>query len=218
MNREQIELEPVEVERFQVKEVLKTLLHSIIFQRALGEVRMRDAESELFEISYPRCDSRLVEQKVEEQAETFSSAFERALERVATVRTKISISFFERRSRPAAFGLFRSEERVVWERWNIPMQVYSWDPAGTSTGQGHSGSDPERTRRRLELEGALRQRLEFILTMASGKTAHIPPADGLGGDVPWFEIASDAADSWSGLDLFKQLLSSPPQLLSNRGP
>jgi len=69
MNCEQIQLEELHVERFQVKEVLKILLHSIIFQRALGECRMRDIDSELFDISYVRCDSRLVEQKVEENAE-----------------------------------------------------------------------------------------------------------------------------------------------------
>jgi hypothetical protein len=31
--------------------------------------RLRDVDSELFDISYVRCDSRLVEQKVEEHAE-----------------------------------------------------------------------------------------------------------------------------------------------------
>lgn len=68
MNCEVISLEPIEVERIQVKEVLKVLLHSVIFQRALGEYRHRDCHSELFELTYVRCDSQLVDQKVEEQA------------------------------------------------------------------------------------------------------------------------------------------------------
>ena len=60
-------------------------------------------------------------------------------------------------------------------------------------------------------QAVLRRRIEFILTVASGRREHIPPADGLGGEALWFEISTDA-DSWSGLDLLKQLLSSPPQL------
>eukprot|EP00965_Chrysotila_dentata_P080488 2655713-Pleurochrysis_carterae.AAC.1 len=65
--------------------------------------------------------------------------------------------------------------------------------------------------RKRDLEKALRQRIEFILSIASEKKEHIPPADGLGGDVPWFEISSNSSESWSGLELFKQLLSSPPR-------
>ena len=57
MNCEQVDLEPIEVERFQVKEVLKALLHSIIFQRALGASQMRDTDSDLFDLSYVRSDS-----------------------------------------------------------------------------------------------------------------------------------------------------------------
>lgn len=57
----------------------------------------------------------------------------------------------------------------------------------------------------------LSQRLEFILTTAVAKREHIPPADGLGGEALWFEISSDTSDSWSGMEMFKQLLSSPPR-------
>ena len=41
MNCEQIDLSPLEVERYQVKEALRILLHSIIFQRSLAENRYR---------------------------------------------------------------------------------------------------------------------------------------------------------------------------------
>mmetsp|Transcript_36074 Transcript_36074/g.115476 ORF Transcript_36074/g.115476 Transcript_36074/m.115476 type:complete len:244 (-) Transcript_36074:297-1028(-) len=240
MNCEQIALEELHVERFQLKEVLKILLHSIIFQRALGECRLRDVDSELFDIScaassasaemaaladfrsrgarYVRCDSRLVEARVEEHAEAFSSAIERG--------ARVSLAFFERRARQAAFGLFRSEERVVWERWTIPLVVVpnfaqlhrhmggAQMPPGAH-GAGRSteadSQDEESRRRQASLEAVLRRRIEFILTVASGRREHIPPADGLGGEALWFEISTDA-DSWSGLDLLKQLLSSPPQL------
>ena len=155
MNCEQVDLEPIEVERFQVKEVLKALLHSIIFQRALGAQQMRDTESDLFDLSYVRSDSRAIDAKVEEQTE----AFGKALERDETMAAhQVCLSFFERRVRPSTFGLFRSEEKVVWERWHIPLLVHARDDLD---GQA------ERAQRSLALEDTLRQRIECVLSMAA---------------------------------------------------
>ena len=138
------------MERFQLKEVLKILLHSIIFQRALGECRLRDVDSELFDIScaaspasaemaaladfrsrgarYVRCDSRLVEARVEEHAEAFSSAIERG--------ARVSLAFFERRARQAAFGLFRSEARPG----PAPRDTFAQPPSRLRRRSASSGS------------------------------------------------------------------------------
>lgn len=122
----------------------------------------------------------------------------------------------------------------MWERWSIPITVLPPDtnsdfgmlhremggavPHWTSCAQhvaseGRASPHKEEARRRqVVLESAIRRRLEMILTSASGRREHIPPADGLGGELAWFEISSDSSDSWSGMDMLKQLLSSPPQL------
>lgn len=124
----------------------------------------------------------------------------------------------------------------MWERWSIPLTVLPPDtnpdfgalhkemggamphPSGGGMGssalsEGRASPRNEEARRRqLALETALRRRLQLVLTAASGRREHIPPADGLGGESAWFEISSDSSDSWSGFDMLKQLLSSPPQL------
>ena len=142
MNCEHVDLEPIEVERFQVKEVLKALLHSIIFQRALGAQQMRDTDSDLFDLSYVRSDSRAIDAKVEEQTE----AFVKALERDETMAGhQVCLSFFELRVRPSTFGLFRSEEKVVWERWTSRC----WCTRATTSAarpSARSAASPSRTR------------------------------------------------------------------------
>ena len=249
MNCEFIELEPLECEAYQTKEVLKILLHSIVFQRALGELKLRDQDSDLFDISYVRCDSRAVAQRVDEYAESFSSELEtlgnRTAEQYAKSRAqaqaqagvvatssaaaasssadtnsppprvpaKICVAFFERRSRPGAFGLFRGEEKVVWERWNIVLSVRTPEAPPepstnvvsmvSSSAAGTAGDAEARRRQQQQLSEEVRQRLETILTTASSRKEHIPPADGLCGEAAWFEVTSEA-ESGGLLDIFKQ--------------
>jgi len=204
MNFELIELDDLDVEAYQVKEVLKVLLHSIIFQRALGECGVRDSESDLFDLAYVQCDSQPISQQVEAYAEAFSSAVDKA---EATRRAQICVSFVERRSR-TSFGLFRSDEKVTWERWQISLTVRCAEaPVETaagniSAGSGATGADT-RQRQLDQLCDELRNRLEVILSTAASRKEHIPPEKGLCGETAWFEVTSDASDSWSGLDLFK---------------
>jgi len=156
-NFELFELDPIDCEAYQTKEVLKILLHSIIFQRALAACRLCDAESDLFDVSYVRCDSRAICQRVEEYAEAFSTALERSAAAPlaaapATGATgaalptagaalpsgvppslpaRIALSFIERRSRPSTFGIFgrfAGEEKVTWERWHIVLMVKPPEP------------------------------------------------------------------------------------------
>jgi len=51
-NFELFELPPLEVESYQVTEVIRCILHTILFNRALGGVRPREVDSELFDITW----------------------------------------------------------------------------------------------------------------------------------------------------------------------
>ena len=176
MNHESIDLEPLCVERVQVKEVLKALIHSIIFQRALGAPLYRDTESDLFDITYMRCDSHLIDSKVEELAEAFSSGID--ADAAADVRTTCCLSFFERRSSSAAFGWLRSEERVVWERWNIPLVVRRAELPSALLGGGDAAAaaataaDAERAAR----HNALRPPADRVRPLRRERKARAHPA------------------------------------------
>ena len=224
-NCEQFTLQEVHIEQKFIKETLKILIHAIVFQRALGENKTLDAESDIFDLSYLRCQSKLVQQQIENHAHQFHHAVQfdtiqniqqsRPLTQHDDFRLqmKICIAFFERRQKNGAFGLFRTEERVVWERWVIPLSIFLRNDTEPAI-----GSSAETARKR-EIETELRDRLEYVLTSASERRDHIPPADGLGGSHPWFEITSSSSAESSGvLDLFKKMiLSSPPNLLPGSG-
>ena len=148
------------MERFQLKEVLKILLHSIIFQRALGECRLRDVDSELFDISCaaspasaewrPSLTSARAAPGTCDVTPGWSRRGWRSMPRPSPLRSseapacrspslsgararRPSVSSAPRRDPGLLLARRRplrsaslpapAQERVVWERWTIPLVV-----------------------------------------------------------------------------------------------
>jgi hypothetical protein len=58
--------------RFQLCDsTVAGILHTIMFNRALGLVRPREVDSELFEITYVQCGDAATEKKIEEKIDLF---------------------------------------------------------------------------------------------------------------------------------------------------
>jgi hypothetical protein len=53
------------VEEHQVREVLKCVIHTIIFNRALGHVTPRDVDLQLINVSYVEVDDEHIERQVD---------------------------------------------------------------------------------------------------------------------------------------------------------
>ena len=53
------------------------LLHTIIFNRALGLVKPQEVDSELFDVTYVRCGDPSVDAKVEDKISAFCAWIER---------------------------------------------------------------------------------------------------------------------------------------------
>jgi len=78
MNLQSHELQGIEVERAQVKEVLRCLLHTILFNRALGPVRPLEVECVGFpDIHYARVDDSTLVRAVETKVEALFTALDR---------------------------------------------------------------------------------------------------------------------------------------------
>ena len=57
--------ESLQVEPYQLREVSRCLLHTILFARALGQVEPREMECEVFDVVYAKCFDRGIENMVE---------------------------------------------------------------------------------------------------------------------------------------------------------
>mmetsp|Transcript_69055 Transcript_69055/g.218401 ORF Transcript_69055/g.218401 Transcript_69055/m.218401 type:complete len:93 (-) Transcript_69055:806-1084(-) len=60
MNCEVTNVPLLDVENHQIREVLRSILHTILFSRALGLVQPKDVDSELFNLTYVRAQARSI--------------------------------------------------------------------------------------------------------------------------------------------------------------
>mmetsp|Transcript_37025 Transcript_37025/g.44771 ORF Transcript_37025/g.44771 Transcript_37025/m.44771 type:complete len:206 (+) Transcript_37025:392-1009(+) len=205
MNCEVHELPVLPVENYQIREVLRCLLHTIMFNRALGPVRPREVDSELFDLAYVQCGDANVDRKIEEKIDSLCAWVEKHPGKRATVL----LSFYEKRYKQALW-FSKQEERLYWEQWRMHFDVIQ-----PSALDRHSEST--RVQRHAALEEALQGALLNVLRLVNEKKDHIPPV--VSSDVvcfPYEITGSSDNDSHFGLDMFKRVMmhTSPPTMLN----
>ncbi|KAG6396213.1 hypothetical protein SASPL_142357 [Salvia splendens] len=176
---------------------LPRILHTILFHRALGLVRPKDIDLELFEITYVQCGDVELERKIDEKIEQFIDR----VEKHPNKKNQICLSFYEvKNKQPTWFT--NKVERLYWEQWYINLNVAQHQ-------KGHSGKstsskivvDPgaeERTARRAALEASLRDVLFQIIRFVNEKKDHIPPVPNLEGVSFPYEITISRFCIWNG--------------------
>ncbi|XP_024030919.1 autophagy-related protein 101 isoform X1 [Morus notabilis] len=225
MNCEVCQLKELEVGHleFEIREVLRCILHTILFHRALGLVRPKDVDLELFEITYVQCGDLEIEKKIDEKIEQFISW----VEKHPNKKSQICLSFYEVKNKQA-FLFTHKIERLYWEQWYINLNV-SQLPR-THSGKSHRSKvvvDPgamiiessmeESSARRAALEASLRDVLFQIIKFVNEKKDHVPPIPNREGVVSYpYEITiPSSSDSAFGMDVFKRMLQTGhPTMLS----
>ncbi|XP_057868468.2 autophagy-related protein 101 [Cryptomeria japonica] len=216
MNCEVFQLKELEVEPYQIREVLRCILHTIVFHRALGVVRPKDVDLDLFEITYVQCGDSELEKKIEEKIDQFVSW----VEKHPNKKSQICLSFYEIRNKSTGWFGNRAE-RFYWEQWYITMNVITSKAASSKSHHGKAIAVEEVTMedgnpRHAALELALRDVLFQIIQYVNEKKDHIPPVQN--SDAVSFpcEIAiPSTSDSSFGMDMFKRMLQTgTPGMLS----
>lgn len=215
MNCEVCQLKELEVEHYQIREVLRCILHTIVFHRALGLVRPKDVDLELFEITYVQCGDLELEKKIDEKIEHFMSW----VEKHPNKKCQICISFYEMKSKQPSW-FTNKIERLYWEQWYINLNV-SQQPRVQGKSYHSKVVDPgerdseERSIRRAALEASLREVMFQILKFVNEKKDHVPPISEGVLYFPYEITIPSSSDSAFGMDMFKRMLQTGhPTMLS----
>ncbi|KAI3794077.1 hypothetical protein L1987_36702 [Smallanthus sonchifolius] len=195
MNCEVCQLKELDVEHFEIREVLRCILHTIFFHRALGLVRPKDIDFELLEITYVQCGDAKLEKKVDEKIDQFID--------------RICLSFFEVKNKQATWFTHKVEH-LYWEQWYINLNV-AQHPKPYSGKSHHSKLvvDPGESAsgRRATLESSLHEVLFQIIKFVNEKKDHFPPIPNMEGVSFPYEITNpSSSDSAFRMDMFKRML------------
>ncbi|CAL9113279.1 hypothetical protein MUK42_01942 [Musa troglodytarum] len=218
MNCETCQLKELVVEPPEIREVLRSILHTILFHRALGLVRPKDVECELFDIIYVQCEDHELEKKIDEKINQFIGWVEKHPNR----KSQVCISFYEVKNKHATwFG--NKIERFYWEQWYINLHIVSPKPHGKShntkahvvTGEN---AFEESNSRCAALGSSLREVLLQIINFVNEKKDHIPPLQNSEIVSFPYEIStpssSDSSFGWHADVLKRMLQTGHPSMLS----
>jgi autophagy-related protein 101 len=153
-NLEQFTVKQLRLELHQVKDALKALLHSILFQRELGIVTPRQVESECG-VSYLTLGDITTDKYIEERLALFESRLR------ASTQLTVALSFYELQKRKGVIRLFNDSQKSIWEEWRIPVQLVASLP-------------DDRQRADAKLGKKLRKRLMQIIEHVCEKKDHLP--------------------------------------------
>lgn len=151
------ELEELRVGVSELAECVACLLHTILFTRAPGPVRPAEAHCRFRPITYAYCPVADVTRKVDAAI----VQFQRAMTRHAVNGHRISVVFYETRVNKALFGFVQNEEKIVWEKWTLPIRVLV-----------HPSANPEEYQ--MQLESQLRHGMLQIISTVQTDIQHIP--------------------------------------------
>ncbi|RDX67695.1 Autophagy-related protein [Mucuna pruriens] len=202
MNCEVCQLKELELEHFEIREVLRCILHTIVFHRALGLVRPKDVDLELFDVTYVQCGEAEVESKIDDKIEQFICW----VEKHPNKKSQICLSFYEVKNKQASW-FSNKVERLYWEQWYINVNVAQHLKAHSSKGHHSKVVDPgegaleDRNARSTALEASLREVLFQIIKFVNEKKDHVPPIPNLEGAISFpHEITIPRFCVWDGHD------------------
>ena len=206
MNCEIHQLAPLRCEAFQAKEVMRAVLHTVLFTRALGLVRPRDVDCEMFDLSYATCGDPAVDAAVEARLDALQAWLRRETRAGGETHARVTLSFHELGDGES----FHKKQSACWEQWRVPLEVVVVDEA----------HDVLKEQLALELRDTLRGAIQHVLGLAGERKDHIPPVTTASAVCFPFAIggsfAEDKEESRNGaLGTLKKMLvdASPPSML-----
>ena len=208
-NCETIDLPLLEVESYQVTEVLRSIFHTIVFNRALGSISPRDVDAGLFDLSWVHCGDEAIDRRVESNILRIQSWADRHSGR----RAIVSLAFYER---VEVAGWFSSHHKHLhWELWRLPISVLLSDAEIQE--RNALEAEAARAQQKSRLQNALEDCLKSIVEVVATKREHLPPVDSREALTYPFEVTLMPTDS-HGTSLLSSASDSLRRILSTSAP
>ena len=205
----------------ELKESLRCILHTLIFNRAMGGARPIEPltiHSPLFNLAYVkvRDDSGDLDAAVEDRIRAFADAIASSPGSYV-----LSLSFFTEKAKERNLlwqvisGSTVSKEKLFFEKWRIPVSLLSSRPNSPVAGSPGGPADAAAT-----AAPSVKQILWFLVRKLSEKTEHLPatcattvyPFEIAFDKVPRLDLASGSASSgtgWSPRSIASSIKSIP---------
>lgn len=199
-------LDELELLPNQINEVLRCILHTILFVRAPGPVRPRETDCEMFSISYAKIDVQSVDRKVDLAIEDFTKHLDQREVSSDPFRSQINVYFFEKRQASGFLSVLSKPKKFRWEHWAIPIVINRPLPVIA----GSAEADEVHSHNKRELESSLQQCVLKVLENAQ-HIDHVPPV------MYEYEILHGDPDARSTKSepISKQILNSPKMLIGS---
>lgn len=139
------------LDRLTTRDVLRGVLHAILFHRLFGTVKPQTFE--VLDVTLPGVSDPEMEQLINSKVDTFWKAIECG----PSKKGQIQITFSEKRPKKSWFQVYPSEEDVPWEQWVINAELRQ------------PKSDRERQTFNAALASTLNQSLHMMLTHTSSE-------------------------------------------------
>ncbi|KAI0034424.1 autophagy-related protein [Vararia minispora EC-137] len=146
------------LDRLNTREVLRALLHSILFHRLFGTIKPQTFE--ILDVTMPGVSDPEMERLVEDKV----AAFWKAMENGANKRGSITVTLSGKQQRKTWIG-YTYEEEVPWEQWVINVEIRQ------------PKTEPERSKFNQNLAATLTKSLTTMLTHTASEKgrAAVPP-------------------------------------------
>ncbi|KAI0066729.1 DUF1649-domain-containing protein [Artomyces pyxidatus] len=148
----------ITLDRHNTKEVLRAILHAILFHRLYGTIKPQTFE--VLDVTMPGVSDPGIERLVEEKVE----AFWKGMENGANKRGQITVTLSGKHQKKSWIGI-TYEEEVPWEQWIVNAEIRQ------------PKSDQERQVFNQNLAATLTKSLRTMLTHTSSEQgrASVPP-------------------------------------------
>ncbi|CAB4389509.1 DUF1649 domain protein [Rhizophagus irregularis] len=186
------EVYPIEltVDRTAVADILRGILHTILFYRVFGNIKPKEVD--VLDITYSAIDDPEIEKKVDDNVDQFM----RILETQGNQKGQIAVMFHEKRTKKAWFS--KSEEEICWEQWAVTINTVI------------CRTDGETLRIRKEMSAQLTTCFLNIIRFINDKKDHIPPITTLEANpFPFQIVIPSTTDTWG--TMLKRMLADPSQ-------